>query len=143
MRYAAASTTANCDTTQLVYQCKIHGIGMIKIMHKLKTTVLHNTCHPLASNMTSRLVPAMLRQIHRIQAVNKDGSYQTKGDANPTADPAPVAANYARATRAPRAPDPARRITFFPAFNTSAARCKSLAVGTTNGACHSDLVCCG
>ena len=30
--------------------------------------------------------------VHRIHAVNKDGSYQTKGDANPTPDPAPVAA---------------------------------------------------
>jgi signal peptidase I len=30
--------------------------------------------------------------IHRIDGVNKDGSYQTKGDANPTPDPTPVAA---------------------------------------------------
>src|SRR3981081_3736790 len=66
---AAASTTANCETYQLAYHRKIHGIGMIKTVQRLKTAVRHSTCHPLALNTISRLVPAMLRDIHRIQAV--------------------------------------------------------------------------
>ena len=33
------------------------------------TTVRHSTCHPVPLNTTSRRVPPMLRQIHRIHAV--------------------------------------------------------------------------
>ena len=41
----------------------------MKAAANAKTTVRHKICQPLALNRMIRLVPAMLRQIHRIHAV--------------------------------------------------------------------------
>ena len=53
----------------LAYQRSIHGMGMMKAQANANTIVRHNTSRPDAMKMTSRCVPAMLRQFQRIQAV--------------------------------------------------------------------------
>ena len=42
---------------------------MMSTTPRPNNSVRHSTCHPLAMNVTSRRVPAMLRQTHRMNAV--------------------------------------------------------------------------
>lgn len=66
----ARSDAENCDTYQRAYQPMTHGIGMINTEPMENTSVRHSVSSPVALNEMARRVPAMLAQVHRIQAVS-------------------------------------------------------------------------
>src|ERR1700691_5765876 len=72
--YAAAGwlapPSANCDTTQRMYQRKVHGIGTMKMHDRPNSTARHNSPQPLAVNTNACAPPSIRRHIQRVQAVH-------------------------------------------------------------------------